>query len=462
MYFCNDWRVPIFQVKQFMKRHIAIVIITLLIGGVIYLDRILSSGNEAEVSVVEEKGYRLNDSLCNAISDLPATTSMEKYIKRWMSRYNIRGASLAVMHNEQLIYCKGFGWADQEMERVAEVGDIYRIASASKLVTAVGIMKLCDQGKLRLDDKVFGEEGILKQFTDYRDKRVKDITVRHLLNHTTGFSRQKGDLMFRVADVMAWEEMDTTPTADQLIAFQLAMRLRCAPGGSAQYSNVGYLVLSRVIEEVSGMGYEEYLQTNVLRPAGCYDMHIAYNYYEQRYPGEVRYYGHDEERIESYDGSGELRLREYGGNNIRGLQGAGAWVASSVEMMRLVASIDGKPGVPDIISPESVAEMKNITRKGDYALGWARYNESARSLVRTGTMSGTCAYIDHRENGISYVFLTNTSHYRGAGFTNSIGQMVRTAMTRVEEWPTDRDMFVEVPKIETSEADSTSSTDEKS
>ena len=443
-----------------MKRQLALVIIVLLIGGVIYLDRILSSDKVEIVAMEEDNNYRLNASLCNAISDLPTTESMEKYIKRWMARNNIRGASLAVMQDEHLIYCKGFGWADQEMEREAEVGDIYRIASASKLVTGVGIMKLCDQGKLRLDDKVFGEDGILKQFSDFRDKRVKDITVRQLLNHTAGFSRQRGDLMFRVTDVMEWEEMDTTPTADELIAFQLSLRLRCAPGGSAQYSNVGYLVLSRIIEQVSGMDYEEYLQTNVLWPAGCYDMHIAHNYYEQRYPGEVRYYGHDTEGIESYDGSGMLRPREYGGNNIRGLQGAGAWVASSVELMRLVASIDGKPGVPDIISAESVAEMKNITRKGDYALGWARYNEGSKSLVRTGTMSGTCAYIDHRDNGISYVFLTNTSHYRGASFTNSIGTMVRSAMTRVENWPTDRDMFVEVPAIEKIEADSTVTTDD--
>ena len=441
---------------SYMKRQIVLVVIVLLIGGVIYLNRILSTDHVVVETQQEDYGYHLNDSLCNAISDLPTMESMERYIKRWMARYNIKGASLAVMCNEQLIYCKGFGWADQEMEREAEVGDIYRIASASKLITAVGIMKLCDQGKLRLDDKVFGAEGILNHFTEYKDKRVVDITVRHLLNHTTGFSRYKGDLMFRVADVMEWEDMDTTPTADELIAYQLSMRLRCAPGGSAQYSNVGYLVLSRIIEKISGMEYEEYLQTNVLWPAGCYDMHIARNYYEERYPGEVKYYGHDEERIISYDGSGELRLREYGGNNIRGLQGAGAWVASSVEMMRLVASIDGKPGVPDIISQESVAEMKNITRKGDYALGWAKYHPNIGSLVRTGTMSGTCAYIDHREDGISYVFLTNTSHYRGATFTNSIGSMIRNAMTRVENWPTDRDMFVEVPPTPQVQTDTTS------
>ena len=435
------------------------VISVLLIGVAIFLHRIITTDKPIVITEEQEQGYHLNDSLDNSLSDLPTTRRMEQYIERWMSRNAIKGASLAVMRNEQLIYCKGFGWADKEMERKANVGDIYRMASASKLITAVGIMKLIDEGRLTLDSKVFGPEGILSHFTEIKDKRAHNITVRQLLNHTSGFSRRMGDPMFRIADVMRWEELKTTPTADELIAFQLGLRLRGAPGGSAQYSNVGYLVLSRVIEQVSGMGYEEYLQEHVLWPAGCYDMHIARNYYKDRYPGEVKYYGHDEERIESYDGSGQMRLREYGGNDIRGLQGAGAWVASSVEMMRLVASIDGKPNVPDILSAESVAAMRDIQRKGDYALGWARYNASNGSLIRTGTMSGTCAYIDYRENGISYVFFTNTSNYRGATFTNSIGRMIRDAMTRVEEWPSDRDMFVAVPDMATDSLSLTSAND---
>ena len=442
-----------------MRRTLIMVISVLLIGVAIFLHRIITTDKPIVITEEQEQGYHLNDSLDNSLSDLPTTRRMEQYIERWMSRNAIKGASLAVMRNEQLIYCKGFGWADKEMERKANVGDIYRMASASKLITAVGIMKLIDEGRLTLDSKVFGPEGILSHFTEIKDKRAHNITVRQLLNHTSGFSRRMGDPMFRIADVMRWEELNTTPSADQLIAFQLGLRLRGAPGGSAQYSNVGYLVLSRVIEQVSGMGYEEYLQEHVLWPAGCYDMHIARNYYKDRYPGEVKYYGHDEERIESYDGSGQMRLREYGGNDIRGLQGAGAWVASSVEMMRLVASIDGKPNVPDILSAESVAAMRDIQRKGDYALGWARYNASNGSLIRTGTMSGTCAYIDYRENGISYVFFTNTSNYRGATFTNSIGRMIRDAMTRVEEWPSDRDMFVAVPDMATDSLSLTSAND---
>lgn len=428
-----------------MKKYLSILLVAVLCGVIFAMFR---RGGDAPLEPkIEDNSYRLNDSLYNALSDLRSTEKMEQYIRNWMARNSIRGASLAVMKNEHLVYCKGFGWADEERNIPAEVGDIYRIASASKLITAVGIMKMCDEGLLTLNSKVFGPEGILNdpQFSDIKDKRAEQITVRQLLNHTAGFSRRLGDPMFRTTDIMRWEEMDHTPSADELIAFQLRQKLRDKPGGAPQYSNIGYLVLSRVIEKVSGVSYEEYIQRHVLWPAGCYDMHIARNYYDERFPHEVKYYGSDpNDEIESFDGSGKMKPRQYGGNNITGLQGAGAWVCSAVELLRLVASIDGKEGVPDILSPQSVSEMKRIARKGDYALGWARYNSKTGSLIRTGTMSGTCAYIENKGN-TAYVFLTNTSHYRGASFTNSIGRMVNTAMSKVNEWPADRDLFVSVP-----------------
>lgn len=434
-----------------MKRYLLLTLLILITGGIIFLTR----GGKQEDAVIagsaEEGIYSLNDSLYNRHSESKSTRRMEQYIERWMARYNIRGASLAIMKDEKLIYCRGFGWADQEHGLVVEAGSIFRMASASKLITAIGIMKLCDEGKLTLDSKVFGEEGLLPQFTEFRDKRAKQITVHHLLEHTSGFSRAKGDPMFRTTDIMKWENMATTPSTDDLIAYQLRMRLRCQPGGASQYSNIGYLVLSRIIEQVSGLSYEEYMQQHVLHPAGCYDMNIASNYYEERKPNEVKYYGHDPgELIESYDGTGTMRPREYGGNNVTGLQGAGAWVASSAELMRLVASIDGKSGVTDILKPESVRIMNGKEKNDDF--GWAYSYSEGKTLIRTGTMSGTCAYIELREDDFSFVFLTNTSHYRGSTFTKSIGRMIRMALARVEEWPEDRDLFVATPREEVAAA----------
>lgn len=435
-----------------MRRYLLLLITILLTGGIIFLTRSCKEDTAIVIDSDKEEIYSLNDSIYNRHSESKATRKMELYIERWMARNNIRGASLAIMKDEKLIYCRGFGWADQERGEVVEAGTIFRMASASKLITAIGIMKLCDEGALTLDSKVFGEEGILSQFTEFRDKRAKQITVRHLLEHTSGFSRAKGDPMFRTSDIMKWENMATTPSTDDLIAYQLRMRLRCQPGGASQYSNIGYLVLSRIIEQISGVSYEEYMQQHVLRPAGCYDMHIAANYYEEREPNEVKYYGHDPgELIESYDGTGTMRPREYGGNNTSGLQGAGAWVASSAELMRLVASIDGKDGVKDILSPESVATLNGWN--GTEGFGWAFFYSEGKTLIRTGTMSGTCAYIEHREGDFSFVLLTNTSHYRGSPFTKSIGKTVRIAISRVNEWPENRDLFVAVPKDETTDGD---------
>ena len=419
------------------------LVLCLIIISLVIVFLYPTSSESFEIKKYEDTRYHLNDSLSNSLSDCQNTEKMEKYIRQWMGRNAIRGVSIAIMKDQKLIYCKGLGWADKEKKVEADAGNVYRIASASKLLTAIGIMKLVDDGKLKLKDKVFGTKGILSEYTNLGDKRIQDITVRQLLDHTAGFSLRRGDPMFRTADIMKWEHLETTPTTHELIEFQLRMKLRDKPGKSPQYSNIGYLILSQVIEQVSGQDYESYLQEHVLNPAGCYDMHLANNYYEDRYANEVKYYGNStKDKIVSFDGSGEMRLREYGGNNIRGLMGAGGWVASSAELMRLVASVDGKSRVPDILSKKSVKEMKHVKSDRDFALGWARYHAREKSLTRTGTMSGTSAFIELRERGLSFVIITNTSHYTGPRFTNSLISMMHSAMKYVPEWNTKLDLFV--------------------
>ena len=94
-----------------------------------------------------------------------------------------------------------------------------------------------------------------------------------------------------------------------------------------------------------------------------------------------------------------------------------------------------------------VTEMKTIQRKGEFAYGWAR--TGGQTLTRTGTMSGTAAYVEYRPNGLSFVLITNTSSYRGASFTNRIGHTVREAMARVKAWPEEQDLFTSVPTAST-------------
>ena len=85
-------------------------------------------------------------------------------------------------------------------------------------------------------------------------------------------------------DVTKQLGLENPPTLGDYCDLVLNRRLRFAPGKSNSYSNFGYMLLTEIIERVSGEEYEDYIRKHVLEPCGCYDMHIANNYYEEKYP----------------------------------------------------------------------------------------------------------------------------------------------------------------------------------
>ena len=99
----------------------------------------------------------INEFLSNDLSSSSQFSALDSYIERFMKRWEIKGGSLAVMKDGQLIYSKGYGWADEEKGIRMSPGHIMRIASLSKLVTATAIMQLCERKGLSLDDSVFGD-----------------------------------------------------------------------------------------------------------------------------------------------------------------------------------------------------------------------------------------------------------------------------------------------------------------
>ena len=377
-----------------------------------------SSHGSSQETPAPETPVCLNTVLGNTISNLPETAGMDHKIESYLRKWEIRGASLAIMRNDSLVYAKGYGWADKEKEVRMEPGHILRMASVSKLITATGIMVLCDRGLLHLEDNVFGPSGILDSlpFTSViKDPSYKKITVEHLLRHQGGFYR---DPLFSSNDVRVQMGLDHTPEAEDFYRLVLRHPLRFAPGSWQKYSNIGYLLLCEVIEKVSGSTYEDFTTEEVLRPAGCFDMHIAGNYYEDRRPNEVRYYTHegDGKYISEYNGSGKIVERCYGGNNIPLLSGAGGWCASTPEIARFVAAIDGRDEIPDIISRQAVEKMTEYFDTETFSLGW---NDTApeKGWTRTGTLAGTSALVRYFPDGECWVMITNTSTWKGYGFT---------------------------------------------
>ena len=371
----------------------------------------------------------LNDMLDDTLSAYPELEGMDGRIERFMKLWEIKGASLAIMRNDSLVYAKGYGYADDEKGEKMTSGHILRMASVSKLITAAGIMVLQERGQLSLQDTVFGEHGILNDslFTAaIREKAKFGITVEQLLRHQGGFTNSRGDPMFSTRDIIRQFGLDGAPDHETLVRCVLSRPLGYKPGTWQKYSNFGYLLLSMIIEKTSGTDYETFIQENVLHPAGCYDMHLAGNYYEDRFPNEVRYYMHaGSELCEEYNMSGRLVERCYGANDIHALSGAGAWCGSPAELGRFVASIDGRAEIPDILSAESIAAMTEYFDSETYSLGWNDTKPDGE-WTRTGTLGGTSALVKYFPDGECWIMITNTSTWKGPGFTRNTEALFRT------------------------------------
>ena len=363
-------------------------------------------------------------------------------ISDFLSQKQIIGASVAIAKDDKLVYTKGFGYADQEKDIRTEPKSLFRIASVSKLVTAVTIMKLYEEGRLNLEDKVFGEKGILNDsmFLHYADKRIEDITIRQIMAHRGGWNGKKSDPIFNSLFIAHKMGIEPPATLDNIICYQLKERLAFTPGTTYSYSNFGYAVLGKVIEKVTGMPYEDYVQFAILHPLGIYDMHIGSSFYDDKFPNEVKYYELGKTNdCYAYDGSGELVPVPYGGNNIELLGAAGGWVASAPELLKLIISIDGFESKADILSDRSIDMMTHTKEDGGHTLGW-RGTDGYGTWWRTGTLAGTAALVMRLKNEITWVVLLNTTTDNKSHIHNEISRTMFKAIRTVKVWP-DFDLF---------------------
>lgn len=406
-----------------------------------------SSDKSREKDSIYEANHRmhLNDTLTNAMSSQPELHAMDSIMQRYLKRWEIHGAQLAISRHDSLLYARGFGYADKDRKIPMEPSYIMRMASVSKLVTATGIMKLRDMGKIRLSDKVFGPKGILNDtfyVNSIRDKRYFDITVEQLLRHKAGFTNYAGDAIFSTRYIMQQNRLTTPPDHRTLLRIVLRRHLGYTPGTAQRYCNIGYTLLSLIIEKRTGMSYNNFMQRYVLNPAGCYDFHIAGNYLKDRRPNETVYYMHSSSvPVPEFNNSGRMVVRCYGENDITTALGAGAWLASAAELCRLVASIDGDRIVPDVISPQAVKLMTQEMPDHQFSLGW-NFTPRNRPWIRTGSLVGTSALVLRYPDGECWVFITNTSTWKGHKFSQDTMALFEKLRKRFGSKMPKRNMFI--------------------
>lgn len=188
--------------------------------------------------------------LFSASSLLASADDVDDYIKAQMSLRHIPGLSLAVVKAGKIIKVKGYGQANIETNTPAAPETVYKIASISKQFLAAGVMLLVSEGKLDLEEKA-------GKFLEGSPSSWKDITIRHLLSHTSGL----------VEDPPGFEPYKMQSDAE-IVQKAYATPLLFAPGEKWSYSNLGYFVLAEILHKVSGMAWNDFLAKRLFQPAG--------------------------------------------------------------------------------------------------------------------------------------------------------------------------------------------------
>jgi len=211
---------------------------------------------------------------------------IDKMLGEAIEKGSIPGAVALVARNGKVVYHKAFGMADNESGRLMKRDDIFRIASQTKAITATAVMILWEEGKFRLDDPIskyipeFKNPVLIKTFnpkdTTYTtEPAVGEITIRQLLNHTSGvgYGFIDGDERFR----MIYHKAGITDafTAEKVILADNIkklgkMPLHFNPGEKYSYSE-GLDILGYLIEIVSGMPFDQFLRTRLFDPLGMDD-----------------------------------------------------------------------------------------------------------------------------------------------------------------------------------------------
>ena len=172
-----------------------------------------------------------------------------------VAEHRTAGVSVAVVKNGRTVLAKGYGFADLENDVPATAETVYRIGSITKQFTSAAIMRLMEQGKLSLDDT-------LQKFLPNFPTQGNRVTVRHLLNHTSGIKSYTslGPKWQRVI------RLDLVP--DSLVALFANEPFDFKPGDAWLYDNSGYFLLGMIIEKLSGKPYGQYLQDELFTPLG--------------------------------------------------------------------------------------------------------------------------------------------------------------------------------------------------
>lgn len=297
---------------------------------------------------------------------------MDSYLATLAQQGSFSGSAL-VAYRGRVLFSGGYGLANREEGIPASARTRYRLASVTKPLTALGVLRLAAAGKLGLDASI----------CDYLDPcppAWAPVRVADLLGQTSGIPN-----FTDFADFPGLEQRPASP--DQVIARFRDLPLGFAPGSVYQYTNSNYVLLARIIERASGQSYEGFMRQELFGPLGMGDTGLD--------PGDF---------------SPLAGTRGYSGGaldiplDVSNLYGAGNLYSSVEDLFKLSVALDGGRILPGDLAARMVAPGQ-----GRYALGWMIEQRGPHRLVyHPGSMSGAATWFGrYPDAGVTVIVLSN-------------------------------------------------------
>ena len=347
----------------------------------------------------------------------PEVLGAARLFSAWMEGQiayrGLPGIAVGVVHDQELVWSKGFGFADVRTRRPMTPGTLFRMASHSKLFTATAIMQLREQGKLRLDDPVS------KHLPWFTLKPAGDddgeITIEQLLSHASGLPREAGD---------HWTTNDF-PTGEEVKQLMANRQAAFPPATRWKYSNLAYTVAGMVVEAVSGERWADYVERHIYTPLGMTQSSV-----DRNVPGLTVGYGR-----RMPDGSRAIIPFI----DARGM-GSATGITSSVEDMAKFVSAQfrrGRMGGRQILSTGSLREMHRVRSVEEnwqsgtgIGFGISRFRDRTYVGHGGGYLGNTTQTMIQLDDKVAVIVLTNTNDSDPAAIARQLMSTVGFAVAK--------------------------------
>ena len=337
------------------------------------------------------------------------TTQMDATIQGFLSSRGLAGASVTVAKDGRVVYARAFGTMDKASGEPVRVDTRFRFASISKVITAAAVLELVQAGALGLDDSVVARLAGRIAVTDNPDPRIGQVTIRELLRHTSGFTKNPDPFFAEQPGVVAAFGPGGPKSCEEAARWFLNTKaLVSNPGSEFQYVNMNYCLLSLLVEQATHEQYDKIVQSLVLERRNVRDARIG-NSFNRR--------------------ADEVAYPAANGTFLESLSGAGGWLGTSVDLVRFVDGLDpAKPG--NHLLNQAMYDQMIQSGPGSWGLGVEVFDPG--TWGHTGSLTDARSMTVHQADGTTWAMVVNGTF---DNHTGALRDLMRRALAVAPAWP---------------------------